>query len=374
LSRYEVIGGYFEIGDNLVAGPSRSTISAWGAKGEYEWFASGRCVLASILTAHADASRSGAKILIPDYTCLTTTLQSIRSARCSFEFYSGGLTGTDVDKLIAEADSHVSHILLVNYFGLFRNHGLAAKIKWLRPDITVILDCVSDVYFPVDHPSIPSGVDYMFTSYRKFLPVPDGAILRKAASAPAVRCVGLENNISSRILEAGRLKASAHDVSDADEVDERDRSGLVLYQSAISDLSKATPGILPSMQGHEILRRLDAQVIRKKRRENYEFLATELSGMAGITVLKSTLEASDVPLCLPVLVEGDERDRLRGFLQSQNVFCPVHWPLPDEFKGTMAAGARGLYDRQLSLVIDQRYKPQQLSKMIECVHSFLKLH
>ena len=123
---------------------------------------------------------------------------------------------------------------------------LPPMIKHVRPDIKVILDCVSDLYFSIDQTVLPLGVDYIFTSHRKFLPVPDGAILRKADCALEVRCAELENTISSRILAAGRSKALAHHASDSNAMNERDRYGLMLYQSAIADLAKASPGMSPS--------------------------------------------------------------------------------------------------------------------------------
>ena len=370
--QYEVIGGHFEIDGGLIEGPPRSNISAWGGQGQYELFASGRCALASILLAYSLNLGRNAKILIPEFTCLTTTLQAIRSAKCSYEFYAGSLKGINGDELVARADSQVSHILLVNYFGLFRNDGVAAIIKRVRPDIKVILDCVSDLYFSIDQTALPHGVDYLFTSHRKFLPVPDGAILRRAECALQVRCAELENTISPRILAAGRSKALAHHAPDSNAMNERDRFGLMLYRSAISDLAKASPGIKPSRKSNEMLLRLDAQAIRNKRRENYKFLASELLDIDGITILKSTLEASNVPLCIPVIVEGERREQLRKFLQSHEVFCPVHWPLPGEVRSMINADTNALYDKQLSLVIDQRYGPKQLVKMVECIHSFMK--
>ena len=185
---YKVIGGHFEIDDDLIKGPPRGDISAWGGHGQYELFATGRCALASILLAYSLKFGRNAKILIPEYSCLTTTLQAIRFANCSYDFYAGSTQGMKAHELVAKADSQVSHILLVNYFGLFRNDGVAAMIKHVRPDIKVILDCVSDLYFSIDQTVLPLGVDYIFTSHRKFLPVPDGAILRKADCAPEVRC------------------------------------------------------------------------------------------------------------------------------------------------------------------------------------------
>ena len=370
--QYEVIGGHFEIDDDLIKGPPRGDISAWGGRGQYELFATGRCALASILLAYSLKFGRNAKILIPEYSCLSTTLQALRFAKCSYDFYAGSTKGINAHELVAKADSQVSHILLVNYFGLFRNDDVAAMIKHVRPDIKVILDCVSDLYFSIDQLVLPLGVDYAFTSHRKFLPVPDGAILRKADCAPEVRCAELENNISSRIFAAGRSKALAHHALDSNAMNERDRYGLMLYQSAIADLAKASPGMSPSRKSNEILIRLDAQAIREKRRENYEFLASELSDIEDITFLKSTLEDSNVPLCIPVLVEGDRRDQLRKYLQSYEIFCPVHWSMPVEFRSMITADTNALYDKQLSLVIDQRYGPRQLVKMVECIHSFMK--
>ena len=78
--------------------------------GSNELFATGRCALASILLAYSLKFGRNAKILIPEYSCLTTTLQAIRFANCSYDFYAGSTQGMKAHELVAKDSTSIAYI------------------------------------------------------------------------------------------------------------------------------------------------------------------------------------------------------------------------------------------------------------------------
>src|SRR5438874_8824495 len=103
-----------------------------------------------------------------------------------FEFY---LVGGDLWPLLDELERSVESqspaaILVVNYFGFPPAPEDAARFRALREPCLVVEDCVQGSL--VELPDAAGGTigDAVFTSFRKYLPVPDGGLLTGAATRP----------------------------------------------------------------------------------------------------------------------------------------------------------------------------------------------
>ena len=58
-------------------------------------------------------------------------------------------------------------------------------------------------------------------------------------------------------------------------------------------------------------------------------------------------------------------DKLRNMLITRQIYCPIHWP-----KDTMIAPhmeVNRIYDREISLICDQRYTPNQISGIVQTI-------
>jgi len=101
----------------------------------------------------------------------------------------------------------------------------------------------------------------------------------------------------------------------------------------------------------------DYQAIAKRRRQNYDFLARELSEIAVFPDLPPEV----VPLGFPIRVA--ERERVRKALFDADIFPPVHWEIEGCVPQTFDDRLRLSKDIMTPLC-DQRYDQEDLRRMV----------
>jgi magnesium-protoporphyrin IX monomethyl ester (oxidative) cyclase len=341
------IGGEFEIDDALL-----TPETAPHRLGPH--FASGRGALRAVLD-DLRSKRDIATILLPDYLC-ESIITTVSRAGFAYDFYSVTENLTpDAASLAAalSAASEPTAVLLVDYFGIV---DLSASIAWLRAhdaSIPIMLDAVQA---PLRDDAM-RGADYAFTSLRKALPVPDGALALSRAGAlvpaGATEAAFVAGKLSGLLL---KTHASREGLPDATflqllEIAEHQLDEVGYYDSPMSDISR------------RILGHLATREIAASRRANFERLRDRLAGF-DISPL-ADLGPDSVPLFLPIAIE--DRDRVRSELARQRIYCPVHWPVPETDDREPLDERQPLYATELSLVIDQRYGSAEMDRIAEAL-------
>ena len=70
-----------------------------------------------------------------------------------------------------------------------------------------------------------------------------------------------------------------------------------------------------------------------------------------------------MPLFIPVFLEN--RSEVRKKMFSNNIFTPVHWPYEsDKLNGEVK---NLIYDKELSLICDQRYSLEDMERQIKVI-------
>ena len=110
---------------------------------------------------------------------------------------------------------------------------------------------------------------------------------------------------------------------------------------------------------------LNISYMKDKRRENAKFLMQEL----GEALMFDSLSENDCPLFVPILV--DNRDALRHFLIENKVYCPVHWPVSKYHRLTCQTA--GIYERELSIICDQRYDLSHMEHIVKLIKKGMDL-
>lgn len=182
---------------------------------------------------------------------------------------------------------------------------------------------------------------YILFSPRKFVGVPDGGILRAQDGAylPEVT----ESAPALWWLEAARASVLRA---------EYDRYGGERTWFEIFKKTEIEGPYVPCRMSELSLlvlkHTVDWQAVSQGRRNNYQFLASELGNIA----LFPDLPDHVVPLGFPVVVK--QRDRVRQALFARNIFPPVHWPIshivPPGFEASHQLAAS-----IMTIPCDQRY-------------------
>jgi hypothetical protein len=339
----KVIGGEFELSYESLTKNNSNHLDGF-------FFSSGRAALYHIVE-HIKTSTGHKRIFIPDYLC-ESVINILRHFDIEIYRYliKEDLT-VDIEDLSAKYIPN-SIVLLVNYFGGIELQTVNATIKnWDKSSI-VILDNVQAFFEMFNR----CDADYIFTSFRKTLPMPDGAWVKTKKdeliqfswenSYSQYKAIGmiaknfkmhyiLDDQIFLKLLEKGE-----------EAIDENLNKG-------ISNLSL------------DIFASIDLSSVAKKRISNSCYLEFELKKLGINTLLH--FNKGCVPLFLPVLFPNKLRDKIRLELANNNIFCPIHWPVAHKgfFRGIQ------MQNEELSLVIDQRYNQEDLMLIVKTIERIL---
>lgn len=341
-----VVGGDFEI-----AIPQYKSEKMPIELQEGYYYSSGRAALYAIIQ-HVEETRKDIKtILIPDYICHSVT-ETIQKTHLTIELYHLTEAFSIPEKVVRRGNLNDKAILLVNYFGLMSLEKDIQQLRIYNKCVCIIEDNVQSLLSMFE----PSSADYRFTSFRKALPVPDGGWVKtkysmlqpeeinKFAQYKIAGCIlkdlrhyqCFDDSLYLKMLEIGEEK-----------IDENlDKS---ISQFTLDTLAKQS-------------------LVRFKtlRVRNAEYLVKHLAEI-GITPMINYPEGC-APLFIPIRLKN--RNVVRKALFAKQIYCPVHWPIPDEGYAEYTMGKK-MQEEELSLIVDQRYGTQIMQEIINTIKEYL---
>jgi hypothetical protein len=305
--------------------------------------------------------------LLPAYLC-DSVLQPLRRAGVPFDFYS---VGADLRPRFDELERAIealspAAVVVIDYFGFPPESDEAARLRALRDACLVVEDCVQGSLLELPDAAAGEIGDVVFTSFRKYLPVPDGGIVRGVESRELPRASG--ESVRTRLL--GQLLRGAA-LAGAVVTDDVEPVFLRLLERGEAALDEELPLEATSAGSERLLASLDLADAADRRRANFIALVAALDGVDAVTPLFRELRPGVSPLVLPVRVAGGRRDALRQALIDRRIFCPVHWPLPPEIDRERFREEHALADEMLGLPLDQRYEPADMERLVEHLRASL---
>lgn len=330
-----MIGGDFPIAvtDVMNAEGRRSRIP------DVYTYSSGRAALYQILK-FLKQEKNVKHILLPDYLC-SSVLVPLKALELNYTFYPID-EQLELEPLsFANFYKKDSAVLVINYFGL---KDLTVQVQIIRSldEHAIIIEDDVQAYYEFKKPL--GEVDFKFTSLRKTFALPDGGLVKTKHEMPLV---DTPNTF-------GQYKAAAALLKSMREGNFNDQIYLELFEKGEAlidgELDRSISKIAVKLYNNS-----DEDRVKVRRLNNARYLLEKLKSI-GIEPLLPLLE-DHVPLFIPVLLNN--RDNIRKAMFQQEVFCPVHWPLDgmDISRGSIMA------DKELSLIIDQRYGNVEMDKI-----------
>lgn len=274
------------------------------------------------------------KLYIPYYTCPVVW---------EHLFFSGKVYFYRIDKNLEIAEDielgvH-DYIVANNYFGIKDQYIEQLSKKYGNH---LIIDNAQAFFAPVIRDT------YAFYSPRKFFGVPDGGVAYVANHLNKVRCE--EQDDSSDRWKHLQLR-----------MEKGAEAGFATYQLNEAKLDKL-PMKLMSDYTHEVLQGIDYAEAIEKRRTNYKILH-EVLGDVNELPLPSE-DSFACPMVYPFIPKGGNT-KLRKQLQEQRIYTATYWPNlakmnQDTFEGRLA-------EKIIPLPIDQRYKEEEMKRIIEII-------
>jgi len=286
-------------------------------------------------------------IWLPAYLC-DSILLGLKMFKEKVHFYPISDTFEVLDREWLKKVASGDLVLVIDYFGWRLER---STLDLIHATGAIIVEDASQAL--LTH-GVGEGVDYSLYSPRKFLPLPDGGILRAEGHSrlPEISLQGSPDAWWHQAFQAIILRG---------EFDRHkgDRSWFQLFQ----DSEKASP--IGSYAMSEFTERalrfaFDYDAIAFARVRNFQFLAEHLDEIAVFRFIIPGI----VPLGFPVRLSG--RDRVRQQLFKHEIFPAIHWAIPDTVPMEFAE-SRKLSSEIMTLPCDQRYGIDDMTRMVAII-------
>lgn len=291
-------------------------------------------------------------ILVPAYLC-PTILWNFDRNRVNYAFYNINLDlSINLDDLSKKVDNYkVKAVFFINYFGFYHNDNTVNFLKMLKNrGIVIIEDAVQMLWFTEEN----FIGNYVFNSYRKFLPIDGSIVISKThGKYDSIKDEYYEymNNARMKITAfvkygIGKMEEFVELFSKANEVY---NDSTIIY--GITDISKY------------LLSKVNYKYIGNIRKQNYCYLYDKLSKNNRIKVLFGKEHIGDtIPIGFPILIK--HRDNVKRALRSKSIYCAAHWPIFNEVWVKDYPVSIYLTNALLTLPIDQRYDMEDMDRLI----------
>ena len=243
-------------------------------------------------------------------------------------------------------------VLAVNYFGIRSGEPWQ---HWHEKHACFLLEDHS--HDPVSGWAQHSGADYAFSSLRKTMPVPDGAILWSPLGHPLPTAVDQDISGSTLKLAAMIWKREYLDGRAIPAA----KSTYRQWQRAGEDaFDRSTKISSASPYSQQYLACGMPVAWRRQRAANVRRLLRQLPpSFEGKPVFTSWPHDS-VPLAAVFCFRSQTaRDLVRKCLEESNIYCPVHWPAPAHCDSSV----RELAATILTIPADHRYRNADMDRI-----------
>jgi len=314
---------------------------------------SGRAALKLIVTSLKLGKKD--EVLLPSYLC-REILDPLLEEHVQFTFYRVGDTlSVDADDIDDRISRNTKALLFIHYFGF--PQPATEKIRSLcdRRRIFLIEDLVQSFLTTFHGKPLGSAGDVTVSSYRKWIPLPDGALL------------GI-NNVGFSVLPASKSSRDAHLYAKnriyamrlKGEHLSRRSVPKHLFREAFTaaDNYLTTTPIRISDYSRAMLDRFDFEAIITRRRRNFRRLLRASNRFKTVKPIYNDLPAGVCPLGFPVLIRN--RNAMKRALIKNHIYPPIHWRLPTEISKKDFPVSWRVSDHILTLPIDQRYNTMDM--------------
>lgn len=210
-----------------------------------------------------------------------------------------------------------------------------------------------------------TDADYSVASLRKWLEIPDGGVLL-SDKHPMDYDMNIEESaqIVSEFVKASELKEKYFST-----LNPLDKEAFRQhYVNAKDLLLKDTTVYAMSSMAQSVLAQTDFGFIITRRRENAKYLQQHINSEFVETCgVEFSNEAT--PLYYPIYIKGD-RKKLQKKLAENDIYCPVHWPVPSQASESISEEGMSIYSHVLSLICDQRYGLDDMKAIVQIINDY----
>lgn len=245
-------------------------------------------------------------------------------------------------------------LYVTNYFG-YDNTLPVEAVKWYKEQGAIILYDRTHSFLMEDV-EYQELADFHFASIRKWMGIVGGAVVNQLTEKPMFK----ECPYAS-IKEKAMREKFQYLQGDTNIVKENFLKAFGEFgHHLVADYCNYAMDNL----SYSLYKQEDLQLMAKKRRENASYLHDNIKGVKFI----GRMTDRAIPLFVPIFFERKEkRDAVRKSLIENQIFCPVHWPKPQQLP--MVYAAHQIVDTELSVICDQRYGLEEMIEITNIINT-----
>ena len=356
-----------EIGSNFWISPNEGkkrkilgTPFLFGCHGnDYAWMSTGRSATRLVLQAIEERTPECKKVaLLPPFTCHT-----VFEPFMEFDYEIRTLSmnsdlSINAEDIVRYQEKCKAGVVLVHrYYGFDTLPLFDLAVETLqRKGVIVIEDCTQCLYssFPI------SSADYVVASIRKWCGVPDGGF-----------AICKEGNFCCKPSQEDRKMVELKRV--ASELKCQflfERKGdkptfKAKYREAEELLDNQNEYYAIGKLSAAIQAELDVEMLKKKRRDNYQVLLEGIRNVVGVKVIFDFMPDDVVPLYFPIL--ADDRETIQALLADNDIYAPIVWTKAGNCP-PIGEIANSIYEKILCIPVDQRYGVDDMQRIVRVIN------
>jgi len=348
--RFE-IGSHFEF-DNSVDVLRGSCIQWLPSQYNLQYTFSGRAAI-ELAIIDIKEEHNINSVYMPSYCC-NTMVQPFLDNDIKVNFYEVSFDKENGIKYNIDTNINCDIFFAISYFGI-EQYGHDSLLKELKKKKVIILEDITHSLLN-DQPNTEYS-DYCIASLRKWFPVATGGFVAKQKSEFIVKPSINSNSLTHSKILAMKEKMNYLRGENIDKesfltsmTEFEQKLGNKDYRYEIDSFSK------------KILEYIDIELIKTKRRRNFQVLYEGIKDLEFINMLIPNFNLhNNTPLFLPLIMEGTKkRDELRTFLIKHKIYCPIHWPKAECNSSSISLS-------EISLVCDQRYSETDMNYFVDLI-------
>ena len=355
-----------EIGSNFWITPEEledrvdeMSLSTLGIKGNDEVLLSTGRAAQNFVLDDIERTRSNSKkvALIPPYTCYTVIDPFIRH-KYELTTYPVDLSLNTKAEWLEDAIQkyNPSVVLIHRYFGFDTVQNCEDVIqKYSKQGIVFIEDRTQSLFSK--YPSLP--VQYITGSLRKWGGLPDGGFAISLYGKFKDKPQAYDRKLMEAKVEAS-LDKYAYIINGIGEKE----AFLEKYRAAEDILGAEKDYYSISPISRKVFSAINPHVMGDIRRANYNFLFAGLEKKGEIHPIFGFADDMIVPLYFLIWVEN--RTEVQSYLRENRIYAPVVWPKAGNSPDVCSA-ADELYKHVLCIPVDQRYREDDMNRIVECL-------
>lgn len=295
------------------------------------------------------------KAYLPSYSCFSMT-EPFLDLGIEVEYYD--VYYNEGLKYDIDFRDDIDIFLAMNYFG-YSNTNMDSYIRKFKSMGKIVIEDITHSIFSTKRFSKFS--DYLIGSLRKWMPLASGGI-----------AVNMNSNFEIEINSKSNEKMiDIKKVAMQNKKDYIENANNVSKETFMSQFAQSTKALAEDYRNYsiddeslKIIMGIDINKIINSRIENIKLIYEKLKKNLNIRFLVENYNGEDALLFVPIILEHDLRDNLRKYLIEKKVYLPIHWPLEEE--------NNNIFEKELSLICDQRYTKEQILEYIDMIIEYLK--